>query len=216
MVLEKLLHVVVDKQRTALDAHVLEPIPLPVTQTSMHTYWQLFRDYIIELIHGMPPWVYATAFGILVVGGVVLVAVKGWKTAFTTMARLFLLVYVALLLCGTLVFRATKDAPNYRTEPFWHYSEEILSPDTIVNVLVFIPVGLALCPSFRRKRWWQAPLFGFALSVAIELLQLQFRKGCADVDDVIHNTLGCLIGCGVCLAVEKMRHKSENANHKNC
>ena len=161
------------------------------------TYWTLFRDYIADLYHGMPLWVYGTALGIVVAGGVTLIAVKGWKKGITAIARLFLLVYVAWLLCATLVFRTTKALPDFRTIPLWHYAEEILSPDAIVNVLVFIPVGLALCPSFRKMRWWQAPIFGFALSVFIELLQLLFRRGCSDVDDVIHNTIGCLIGCGL-------------------
>lgn len=159
------------------------------------SYWHLLRDYITELFHGMPLWVYGVALGIVVAGGVVLMAAKGWKSAFTAVARLFLMVYVALLFCATLVFRGTKAAPDFRTHPFWHYVEEILPLDAVVNVLVFIPVGLALCPSFRKMRWWQAPIFGFALSVVIELMQLLFRRGCSDVDDVIHNTLGCLIGC---------------------
>ena len=159
------------------------------------SYWHLLRDYIAELVHGMPLWVYGASLCLIVAGGVALMAVMGWKRGSTAIARLFLMVYVALLLCGTLVFRATKAAPDFRTKPFWHYAEEMVSLDAIVNVLVFIPVGLALCPSFRKMRWWQAPVFGFALSVVIELMQLLFRRGCSDVDDVIHNTLGCLLGC---------------------
>lgn len=159
------------------------------------SYWILFRDYIADLYHGMPLWVYVAALCIVVAGGVALIAVKGWKKGTTAIARLFLLVYVAWLLCATLVFRTTKALPDLKTIPLWHYAEEILSPDAIVNVLVFIPLGFALCPSFRKMRWWQAPIFGFALSVFIELLQLLFRRGCSDVDDVIHNTIGCLIGC---------------------
>lgn len=163
----------------------------------MSSYWSLLRDYIADLFHGMPLWVYGAALCIVAVGGAVLLAVRGWKKGAVAAARLFLLVYVALLLCATLVFRGTKVAPDFRTIPLWHYAEEILSPDAIVNVLVFIPVGLALLPSFRKIRWWQAPIVGLVLSVCIELLQLQLRRGCSDVDDVIHNTLGCLIGCGL-------------------
>ena len=38
-------------------------------------------------------------------------------------------------------------------------------------------------------------LDGMGISVGIELLQRFFRKGFADVDDVIHNALGCASGC---------------------
>lgn len=74
----------------------------------------------------------------------------------------------------------------------------------MLNVLVFFPVGLSLCLSFKKRRWL-VPLIGFGLSFTIELLQLLFLKDCTDVDDVIHNTLGCLVGCGVYLVVRGLR-----------
>ena len=76
--------------------------------------------------------------------------------------------------------------------------------NAVFNVLVFTPVGLALCLSFKKHRWL-VPLIGFGLSFTIELLQLLFLKGCTDVDDVIHNTLGCLVGCGMCWVVYRVR-----------
>ena len=76
--------------------------------------------------------------------------------------------------------------------------------DAVLNVLVFIPVGLSLYLSFKKRRWL-VPLIGCGLSFTIELLQLFFLKGCTDVDDVIHNTLGCLVGCGVCWVVDRVR-----------
>jgi glycopeptide antibiotics resistance protein len=108
-----------------------------------------------------------------------------------------------LLFCTTVIYRETQPEPECKFHPFWHYSSirqgvdvEVLLPDAVLNVLVFIPVGLSLCLSFKKRRWL-APFIGFGLSFTIELLQFLFLKGCTDVDDVIHNTLGCLVGCGV-------------------
>jgi glycopeptide antibiotics resistance protein len=66
--------------------------------------------------------------------------------------------------------------------------------NSILNVCLFIPLGLALpigWKRFRKKR--HAICFGFCLSLCIELLQiLTFRT--TDVNDVITNTLGAYLG----------------------
>lgn len=42
--------------------------------------------------------------------------------------------------------------------------------------------------------WWKALLVSCGISVTIESLQFFFMRGFSEVDDVMHNTLGCLIG----------------------
>lgn len=66
-----------------------------------------------------------------------------------------------------------------------------------MNVVVFVPVGVLFGLAMRRRNVWAALLFGAGLSVGIEVLQFVFKKGFTEVDDVMHNTLGCLIGFGV-------------------
>ena len=39
-----------------------------------------------------------------------------------------------------------------------------------------------------------SPLIGCSISLTIESLQFLFIKGFSEVDDVMHNTVGCLIG----------------------
>ena len=38
---------------------------------------------------------------------------------------------------------------------------------------------------------------GFGISAVIEVSQLLFRRGLFEWDDMIHNALGCMIGCAV-------------------
>lgn len=67
--------------------------------------------------------------------------------------------------------------------------------EVIQNVLVFVPVGLLTpCISRRTDRWWKAALWGLALSLTVEIIQLLTHRGFFDVDDLIDNTLGAGLG----------------------
>lgn len=63
------------------------------------------------------------------------------------------------------------------------------------NIAAFVPLGifLPICSSYS-KRLWRTVLYSFELSFLVEVLQLVFRVGTFDVDDLILNTLGGLIG----------------------
>lgn len=64
-----------------------------------------------------------------------------------------------------------------------------------LNVLLFVPLGYlvpSVVPSFRR--WWKVALIGFLFSLTIETIQLVTRLGWFDTSDLLHNTLGALIG----------------------
>lgn len=63
------------------------------------------------------------------------------------------------------------------------------------NVVAFIPFG-AFLPIFskRCRRLWRTVFFSFELSLWVELLQLIFKVGSFDVDDLMLNTLGGFLG----------------------
>ncbi|MDO4321240.1 MAG: VanZ family protein [Lachnospiraceae bacterium] len=63
------------------------------------------------------------------------------------------------------------------------------------NVIGFMPFG-ALLPILSRnvRKAWKAVLLSFEVSALIEVSQLIFQVGCFDVDDIILNTLGGLLG----------------------
>jgi glycopeptide antibiotics resistance protein len=58
------------------------------------------------------------------------------------------------------------------------------------NLLWFLPLGLML----RRKSAWRALLAGALLSASIECLQWVLLTGIPDVDDVLLNACGALLG----------------------
>lgn len=66
-----------------------------------------------------------------------------------------------------------------------------------MNVVVFIPVGLLLGIAFKQMILWKAVLIGCGIAITIESLQFFFMRGFSEADDVLHNTVGCLMGFGI-------------------
>ena len=64
----------------------------------------------------------------------------------------------------------------------------------IMNVFLFIPIGFFVGGTLKKKHIWNAIGIGFVLSFFIELTQLITTRGVFNVDDIIHNVLGCIIG----------------------
>lgn len=158
-----------------------------------------FRQYIINLYQDIPQEVYEGLLSVFCLGLVVFIAWKGFKTGLRYSVALLLIEYIFLIFCSTVIFRPTGETRQYDFHPFWSYQaiqdgrEELLA-ENIMNVVVFIPVGLLLGIAFKQMTWWKALLIGCSISVTIESLQFFFMRGFSELDDVMHNTVGCLIG----------------------
>ena len=155
---------------------------------------ELFNQYIISLYQDIPQEVYEGLLSVFCMGLVVFIAWKGLKTGIRYSAILLLVEYVFLIFCSTIIFRTPGETRQYDFHPFWSYDRPDLLVENIINVVVFIPVGLLLSIAFKQVTWWKVLLIGCGISVTIEALQFWFMKGFSEVDDVMHNTVGCLIG----------------------
>jgi glycopeptide antibiotics resistance protein len=160
-----------------------------------------FKQYIISLYHDIPLEIYEGLLSIFFLSLVFLVAWKGFKKCLRYSVSLLLIEYTYLLFCSTVIFRKTGEARRYDFHPFWSYRaiEEgriELLPENITNVVVFVPIGLLIAACVKGLKWWYALLTGICLSVSIEVLQFVFKKGFSELDDVMHNSLGCTIGFG--------------------
>lgn len=107
--------------------------------------------------------------------------------------RPLLAAYILFILMETVIGRK---AGTLRMEliPFWSYSHPELRMEIILNYLLFMPLGSLLYLCFGDKWGLKVVLIGFLLSASIEIIQLIFRIGLFEFDDMFGNTVGCLIG----------------------
>lgn len=74
------------------------------------------------------------------------------------------------------------------------------------NAVMFIPSGILL-PLVDRKldSVWKTTAAGVFISLCTEILQLPFPSRATDIDDLILNTLGIVIGYGIYAACKNLK-----------
>lgn len=83
--------------------------------------------------------------------------------------------------------------------------------NTLLNILLFVPLGCllpAIWHEYRSVR--KTALFGFALSLVIETLQM-FTFRLTDIDDLIFNTLGTVAGYYIYILFLRIINEREKA-----
>lgn len=126
--------------------------------------------------------------------------VSGKSIHFALFGKL-LLVYTGFILLVTLFTRESSLQSTFAAVPLWSWAEVIRSHNfailyqILLNILLFMPFGGLLKLACRNIRVTVGWLIGFLLSMAIEVCQLVFHLGLFEWDDMLHNSLGCLIGC---------------------
>ena len=148
---------------------------------------------ILEL-NSMPLWFFSFAALMAIAAGL---ATKKWIPS-------LLIGYILIILGETLLFRAP-NSTGYELTPFWSYNHPELKWEVIANILLFIPFGF-----LAGKLWgWKAILLASFLSFCIEAVQLTLHLGFFEIDDVIHNTVGAVIGYLLVVLVKQIK-KAEN------
>ncbi len=65
------------------------------------------------------------------------------------------------------------------------------------NIALLVPIGFLVPLVYRTMTWKKAVILGIAAGLVIELLQTVLHVGIFDIDDLILNALGVLIGYGM-------------------
>lgn len=171
----------------------------------------LIKKYMFQFDVGVPLYV-ILALIVIVIGFIVgsYLTRKDRYSFFRNSLLIVLLGYLFFVLCTTLLFRESSEIMRYHFFPFWSY--DVLNyniiAQLILNVLMFVPIGFLLGTIIKKISWMQVIEMGCLLSVMIEILQLLTRRGVCNIDDVIHNTIGCAIGYGilhVCKTIPKIK-----------
>lgn len=113
------------------------------------------------------------------------------------------LVYCGIVLFATLFLGGINFAPGYyllNLQPFIWITETYemgwarMIEQLILNILMFIPLGFLAPMVFQSlRRLWSAAAFSLCCTVFIEVFQY-FTGRAADIDDVIMNLLGGVLG----------------------
>jgi glycopeptide antibiotics resistance protein len=80
--------------------------------------------------------------------------------------------------------------------------------EIILNVVVFVPLGIYAGVLFKKWTWGHKLFFFFLISLMLEGLQFIFRIGAFDITDIITNILGGIIGLLIFEAIEKLFNNS--------
>lgn len=130
----------------------------------------------------------------------------------TVIFALALLVVVILWL--TLFSRLGSESRHFYP-PFWSYraiaegSGETLL-EIVGNIALFLPIG-AIASLILNLNLLQTVFFSFGLSLVIESCQWFLWLGSFEIDDLLHNTLGGLIGSALMRRTEPFQERRKNA-----
>ena len=121
--------------------------------------------------------------------------------------QILLALYGAGIIYVTLLSRSP-GARQASLTLFWSYrllpGSLYFQRQVMSNILLFVPVGMFL---FRLRPRGSTFCFPFLVSLMVEVLQFLTARGLFEIDDLISNTLGGLIGCAAVLLWESARQK---------
>ena len=82
-------------------------------------------------------------------------------------------------------------------ERFWNYRDTlgwVAYSNLFGNVLIFVPFGFFMPMASRYRSFFLTLFYSFGLSFLVEAFQLVTKVGSFDVDDLLLNTIGGVIG----------------------
>ena len=81
---------------------------------------------------------------------------------------------------------------------FWNYRDQLgifsVFANLAGNILIFIPFGFFMPVASEHRNFFVTVMDTFLLSLIIEVIQLLTKVGCFDVDDLLLNTIGGVVG----------------------
>jgi len=95
---------------------------------------------------------------------------------------------------------------------FLHSNGKINTGETMLNVLIFVPLGLYAGLLFKRWTWRNKVFFFFLVSLLFEGLQYILKIGAFDTTDMITNLLGGITGLLIFKGIERIFNNSARSH----
>lgn len=111
-----------------------------------------------------------------------------------------------------IVQRESIIPPRLNLIPFAHIAEYDLKREALINIIgnvcLFIPTGIILPVLYRKlDSFWKVLLTGAGISFCIEMIQLLLPNSVSDIDDLLLNMTGVMIGYGIFLMIRKTKRE---------
>lgn len=150
---------------------------------------------------------------------------RGWFLSIL----LYVVFAIYLLFLAVILFRSYTGIPVWNLYPLRTIVEYVSGFDYVTgrshgmlenaalanllgNVAIFLPLGVYVALFRKNGSLWKTTAVVAAVSLALELLQVATRTGSGDVDDMLLNALGGLLGallyrgiCRICGGTDKAR-----------
>lgn len=164
--------------------------------------------------------------GIVIIGGMLMVMLRKNRTAHKIRIVVLSLVfyyYLCVMLTHIVGIPTLRECmrlsglgeslfhPNINLLPF----RDGFRLDSVLNMVLFMPLGF-LCPliSKRYQRVKNTLFTGFGLSLTIEIAQLFTLYRATDIDDLLTNTIGTLLGYLCFRLLHRLEIGKSHAAHK--
>lgn len=129
--------------------------------------------------------------------------------------KIFLLIFYIYMVIGiTILSRSESGTREGSFRIFRTFSNTFFARKQIYeNIIMFIPYAVLLYSlAWTFRRLWVCVLIGMGSSLLIEVTQWITRTGYFELDDIMLNTMGMLIGYMICLLVEQVYKKEIKRN----
>lgn len=146
------------------------------------------------------------------------------KKIFRAVGKVLFLLYVVFLIYFLFLaewYGRTEVAEEYRynlelfreIKRFIIYREQLgtfaVFANLAGNILIFVPYGFFISMASRARGFFKTLVFSMGLSLCVEIIQLFTRVGSFDVDDILLNTIGGVLGYIVFLICNAVRRNHD-------
>lgn len=169
-------------------------------------------DYVRLWTYYRPNWSFGFYIILVILFAGIIMWAKWKKCDMERLVSAYLLgVYMVYILSITLLNRQPFEGLHFEPHIFWSYKrimagEFYFIEENFLNLLMLMPVGL-LFPVVFGTRFRKTARTAFFITLIIELLQLVTKTGLFEFDDMIHNTIGAMLGYGIYKLSDKNRKR---------
>lgn len=151
------------------------------------------------------------------------------KKIFRAMGKVLFLLYVIFLIYFLFLaewYGRTGVSEEYRynlelfreIKRFITYREQLgmfaVLTNLAGNIVIFVPYGFFVSMAGRTRGFFKTLFFSMGLSLCVEITQLFTRVGSFDVDDILLNTIGGVIGYIIFMICNGVRRRHDVRNRE--